>query len=412
MASLIARHRRFGSIALLCGTVVAAVLIAIASSPSGAADESKKPARSHAHAAGDGVSSMDVISEGGRTHLLTVRREREDKPPILEYRRSEDGGEKWSTPQVIARDDLPPPIGAHRGMDVQLAAAGDRVVAAWTIYSSETRFGRGKIATALSGDGGKTWRAGVNPADDGSEGDHAFLDLAADERGTFHAVWLDSRSGKKGLIYTNSSDGGASWSRNTVLDAESCECCWNTITAAGSKVLVLYRDKNPRDMAMICSDDSGMTWGKAVVVGDFKWQFDGCPHVGGGLNISPTNSQVFATVWTGKPDVLGSYALSSPDGGRTWNAPVRLGQAKAMRSDVASAGGKTVDLWDEMTDGTGAIFAATSSDHGKTWSPPARLSAVNVSATYPRILATHDGFRAFWTEAAEGQPDVWRSRKL
>lgn len=372
-----------------------------------AAETPKKKMGAHAHVAGDGVTSIDVFAERGRT----VRQKGADKPPILEYQRSEDGGGQWSEPQPIASDDLPPPVGAHRGMDVQLAAAGKHVVAAWTIYSADTRFGRGKIATAVSADGGKTWRAGPNPADDGSDGDHAFLDLAADQRGAFHAVWLDSRSGKKGLIYTNSSDGGATWSRNVILDHQSCECCWNTVTTVGDKVLVLYRDQNPRDMAMISSADGGKTWATPTAVGAFQWDFDGCPHVGGGL-AATTAGSVFATVWTGKTDVVGAYLLSSPDGGKSWNAPLRLGDANSIRSDVAAEEQQVVAVWDTMTEGKGAVFAAASSDGGKTWSPPAQISAASASATHPRVVRSGSGFCAFWTESSEGKPDAWRMHKL
>jgi len=376
----------------------------------------RKPMGAHAHTTGHGVTSMDVFAEAGRIHLLLVHHRGDDQPPALEYLRSDDGGNAWSEPQPIATNDLPPPLGAHRGMDVQLAASGQHVVAAWTIYSPDSRFGRGKIATALSNDGGKTWRAGPNPADDGSDGDHAFLDLAAGAGGVFHAVWLDSRSGKKGLIYTNSVDGGSTWSRNAILDHLSCECCWNTVTTSGDSVLVLYRDQNPRDMAMIRSNDNGKTWGDPVAVGAFGWDFDGCPHVGGGLAATAGEAAgrgaVFATVWTGKPDVVGAYLLSSPDGGRTWNPPMRLGQANSVRSDVAADGAKIAAVWDAMKDGKGAVFAATSTDGGKTWSAPATLSAVSASATYPRIVRTSAGFCAFWTESAEGKPDAWRMHKL
>jgi hypothetical protein len=42
-------------------------------------------------------------------------------------------------------------------------------------------------------------------------GDHAFVDVAADAAGTFHLVWLDARGGAgagKGLRYARSTDGG------------------------------------------------------------------------------------------------------------------------------------------------------------------------------------------------------------
>ncbi len=387
-----------------------------------------KPGPAHAKPPAEGVVSLDVYADGNQLHLLTVRRTDEASPPVAEYVRSTDGGETWSAPVSVAHPDLPPPVGARRGMDVQLVAAGEKVLAAWTIYNAEHRFGRGRIATAISADGGKSWRPGSNPADDQSEGDHAFLDLAADSQGVFHAAWLDSRSGRKGLIYAQSADGGATWSRNVVLDGESCECCWNAITTIGRRVLVLYRDKGPdrlapaeaaeprapkRDMAVIASPDGGKTWGTPVSVGDFNWQFDGCPHVGGAIAASTTGdtTRFFATVWTGKAEQSGAYVLSSAET-QVWNAPVKLGQ-NSMRSDIAiAADGRVAAVWDAMVEGKAGVFAAVSADGGKTWLPPQRLGDPAANATYPRLTATKTGFRAIWTQCVEGEPDVWRSRKL
>ena len=121
---------------------------------------------------------------------------------------------------------------------------------------------------------------------------------------------------------------------------------------------------------------------------------------------------VFATVWTGKPDVVGSYLLSSSDRGKSWNAPLRLGNANSIRSDVAADGHKIAVVWDAMTEGRGAVFAATSADGGKTWSPAAQISAATASATHPRVVKSGSGFCAFWTESTEGKPDTWRMHKL
>src|SRR3712207_7239577 len=58
--------------------------------------------------------------------------------------------------------------------------------------------------------------------------------------------------------------------------------------------LLLYRDKNPRDMALVASADAGATWGEPVRVGRFDWDFDGCPHVGGGLATAQTGAGIRA----------------------------------------------------------------------------------------------------------------------
>jgi hypothetical protein len=382
---------------------------------------------SHAHAHGDqpkksakgkrdvvrvGIESLDIAVDGSTIHLLLGDYPADTKLPVLHHVRSTDGGVTWSQP-VRADAGAPTPHIPHRGMDAQIAASNAKLVALWN--TPGTGFmGRGPMATALSADGGATWRPGPNPADDGSQGDHSFADLAADAAGNFHLVWLDARGTNKakGLRYASSRDGGQTWSKNLTLEAETCECCWNTLTTGpGGSLHSLFRDKNPRDMALVSSLDGGATWSSPVPVGKFNWDFQGCPHVGGGL--LGTDGRVHALVWTGAAGHSGAYHVHSADRGRTWSAPQRLGDADARRGDLASAGaGSLAAVWDRVADGESRVYAATSSDGGKTWSEPVPLSSPGVNAAYPRVVALAGNYRAFWTESVPGQPSAWRTAKL
>jgi hypothetical protein len=360
-----------------------------------------------------GVTSIDISADGSNLHLLVAGRTGA-RPVELHYRRSEDGGETWSVP-VRVGDGMPPPGVVHRGMDVQVAASGRRVIAVWQTPGVGF-FRSGPMAVAISEDGGRTWRAGSNPADDGSMKGQGFIDIAADTEGRFHLVWLDARSGVQGLRYARSADGGMTWSMNQTLDAETCECCWNTITTApGGTVAVLYRDKGPRDMAFVRSVDGGRTWAKPARVGEFDWDINACPHVGGGLAWVPRKNprQVHATVWTGKTGSQGIYYLTSLDGGATWDEPKQLGDSGSWHPDVAVGDGDEVAaVWDAHTERGLAIFTAASKDGGKTWTEPRRLSREGASASHPRIVWTHRGFRAFWTEWTDGLDAEWIGRRL
>ena len=122
-------------------------------------------ATTHDHSApkeaAPGVASLDVFAAGDTLHLLIATRHPE-APPKLEYLRSADAGATWSLPVRIGADQ--PPTIAKRGMDAQIAAAGERIVAVWPTAGTD-KMGRGPMATATSADGGKTWTAGPDPAD-------------------------------------------------------------------------------------------------------------------------------------------------------------------------------------------------------------------------------------------------------
>jgi Neuraminidase (sialidase) len=390
---------------------------------------------SHGGKSAVGVLSLDVCSLGPRVHLLIAERIAAGEPPVMRYLRSEDGGATWAAPVTVG-EGQPGPDAAHRGLDAQIAASGDHLLAMWTTGAT-TRFGRGPLATAISDDGGKTWTPGSNPSDDGNDpGDHAFADVVADDAGTFHAVWLDGRGeqkssdkspgsagGGKGLRYARSTDGGRSWSAVATLDAQCCECCWNSIIALpGNRVQILYRDRDPRDMALVSSTDGGKTWGKSTRVGAFDWAFTGCPHVGGALAAGDGNDAAkrFALVWTAKGgDAAGVFALASDDHGTTWSTPTQLGGPQSSRPDLARNGdGHLAAVWDAYVDDAAGhsgnrAFVARSTDDGKTWSTPTALSALDASATYPRVIPTvGGGFRVFWTEQPAGKPARWASQKV
>jgi hypothetical protein len=344
------------------------------------------------------VLSVDVYASGDTVDLLTAESVGANGNPGLWYRRSMDGGKSWSQ-SVRVGDRMPVPHRPHRSNDPQIASNGSQVVAVWGSAGRGFR-SSGPMVTALSSDGGKTWRRGPNPADDNRHDGHGFADVIARD-GRFHLTWLDSRSGAQGVRYARSDDGGASWSSNASVQGGSCECCWNTLLAGPDKALyLLFRGKGPRDMGIAMSRDDGVKWKTGGAVGAFNWQIEACPHTGGALALTGkgTSERVHAVVWTGKADQRGVHYLSSTDGGGTWNARARLGGEFAQRADLAARGAELAAVWDEAVGQGGAVFLSRSKDGGAAWSQPVRLSAESASATYPRIVTTSSNLLVVWTE--------------
>jgi hypothetical protein len=351
------------------------------------------------HAAASGVTSLDVYADRGAVHLL-IGTERDGRVR-LNYLRSDDEGRTWSEP-VRVDEGGPRPHGPVRGNDAQIAASGENLLAVWT--TAGTGFmGSGPLATAVSRDGGRTWAPAQNPADDGSTAGHGFVDAVADEDGSFHLVWLDGRSGRQGLIYARSDDGGKTWGRNRVLDPETCECCWSTLLADSGRINVLYRDKSPRDMKIVSSTDRGRTWSAPEPVDGFQWEFDGCPHVGGGLSVD-ADGRLHATAWTAREGVRGLHHYIGTPGEPRWR-PLETNWSDAARhSDLASAGRSLARVWDAQ----GAVFVAISRDSGESWSEPRRLSAKEASATHPRVVSAGKTLLVFWTELGGNGSATWR----
>ena len=391
-------RRRLGYGLVLLSIVVVAVSL-------GAAErEPSTDARSSQAGAAPPAVALDAWSQGDTVDVLWAAPRADAEGHDLFHARSLDGGRSFRTPTRIGAE-WAAVHAPHRGTDPQIAATGDLLVAVWTAPGT-SKWGTGPLAVAVSRDGGGTWSRGGNPADDHSTDGHGFIDVAADPAGGFHAVWLDGRDGDSGLRVA-SSDDGVTWQPNADVDAVTCQCCWNDLAVLGPRRLaVLYRDRDPRDMAVAVSEDAARSWQRRGVAGAFGWKVNGCPHVGGGLAALTRDGGpevLHAVVWTGVEDRAGLYDVASRDGGRRWNEPRRLGGSGARHGDLAVAAGELVAAWDEG----GAVYVSRSA--GDTpWSTPRRLTRDGARASHPLVVAAEGGALVLWTETDSGDDSTTR----
>jgi hypothetical protein len=235
-----------------------------------------------------------------------------------------------------------------------------------------------------------------------------------------HVVWLDSRNGpselkaSQGLRYAKSVDGGLSWQPNKTLDDTTCSCCWNTLkTDTDGNTFVLYRDKKPSDLTIGVIDNQ-QHWQSLNKVGAFNWDFDGCPHIGGGLDIQQTADikTLHAVVGTGHEEHLGVHYLHSEDSGLNWSQTIQLGDESALHADVAAHNdGRVTAVWDMMSEDGLAVFVSESADQGIHWTQPKQLSSAGMRASHPRAVKTENGFLAVWTES-DGQQQTLGMQRL
>ena len=381
--------------AVLCGAVATAIACQVADKAS------LHGVRRAAIGSIANIASLDLAIDGERLHALLAARLATQLKPSVMYAYSDDDGATWSTPLTLSLNDEPAPISAH-GNEVQLAVQGLDLVAVWQATGDVP--GAGPMVVAYSRDGGATWRRGANPASGDITNNQSFMDLTVDTAGQFHLVWLDDREevgNSEGLRYARSVDRGETWLAETTLDASTCTCCWNKLTAIpGAGLAVLYRDHIPHDMRLARSDDGGGRWQTLSAVGDFGWEFAGCPHCGGALAVGAEDGHplLHSIVWTGKADIAGWYFLRSSDGGASWSKPFPLGNPRSRRADLAASRRELAAIFADTAADRAALSLVRSDDAGRTWSDPVRLTDTADAARQPRVLATTRGFRAFWTE--------------
>ena len=354
------------------------------------------------------ITGFDIYVDQGNLHAVITAQAANSKQTLIGYLHSEDGGQSWSAVQNIgAAFNLP--VESKLGNDIQIASSGKRRVVIWQTTGEIP--GMGPLVTIYSNDDGQTWQRGSNPT--GAEIDQSHHDLAADVQGNFHLVWLDDReeNAYQGLRYARSADSGQHWQLSQTLDQSSCSCCWNRLLVNDQgQVNALYRDMEFRDMALAQSTNNGETWQRLSTVGEFNWKFEGCPHNGGGIS-QAKDGEIHSVIWTGAENQAGMYHLQSADNGKSWSQPQAVAAGSgAFHGDIAALDSQRVAMiWDAMGPEGSTVMLADSMDNGKLWSTPLLLSTVGISASYPRIVATKNGWLALWTEQQADKTKHWLS---
>ena len=135
-----------------------------------------------------------------------------------------------------------------------------------------------------------------------------LMNIAADKKDHFYAVWLDIRTGQHNQIYFSSLSGTTShWSKNLLAyrspDGHVCECCQPHIAVNGSEVAIMFRNwlNGSRDLYVTKSVNGGASFATAQKLGMDTWKLNGCPMDGGGITISSSN--VISTTWQRKGTV-------------------------------------------------------------------------------------------------------------
>lgn len=353
------------------------------------------------------VKAFDVYQQQQTLYLAVAAAPRTDKKQVSVYFLvSEDGGLHWSAPVNIS-NKLPFTM-ATRGNDVQIAGAGQHLLALWQVQGELP--GMGPLVAVVSADAGKTWQAAPSPAAN-LAGDQSHADALVDSAGNLHVVWLEdvAENGYQSVQYAKSVDSGMHWSVQTTLDDSSCSCCWNTlIQTPNHQLALLYRNMQPRDMRLLQSSDLGASWQAVSDVGEFKWNFDGCPHIGGGLaaSVLEDNTLLHGVVWTGAEQQAGLYYVMSANNGKTWSKPHAFG-AQASHADVTATAQQVTAIWDQRAADGIKIMLSSSPDAGVTWAEVKALSKPDSLATHPRVLSTSWGKVAMWTEKAPQLPSQW-----
>jgi hypothetical protein len=302
------------------------------------------------------------------------------------------------------------------GPDARPKIAIDRkggIALAFSIFKDKAF--NGQVLYTRSDDGGKSFAA-ARPITASNESQR-FEAIGFDNNGGLFAAWLDKRNrvparqaGKKyegaGLFFASSTDGGATYSDARMAIDNTCECCRLGLAFdPQDHPVVVFRnifEGGIRDHAVITFADAA-TPGEPRRVAVDDWQIAACPHHGPSLAIS--QSGAYHVTWFTNGKVRkGLFYAHSRDGGKTFSAPLAVGDAKRSPSRpfvLAGPHGLTM-VWKEFDGEKTTVRLMTSGDDGASWTKPKTIAETSDASDHPLLVA--DGRRTYlsWMTKADG----------
>jgi hypothetical protein len=182
--------------------------------------------------------------------------------------KSEDQGETWTEPQEIS-------AGPYAQFATPVVADDGTVYVSYELWENPIGRSGGRAFVAKSTDGGDTWTnhfvALINdlpnplPHSAFRVASYPVLDVGDD--GALHMVWSNWQSGSADIVYTRSSDGGATWNKPVKINQESVKAdqFFQWISVSGDFVHVGFVDRQYTDDALLdhsyaVSTDGGASW--------------------------------------------------------------------------------------------------------------------------------------------------------
>jgi len=366
---------------------------------------------------------------------------------------SNDSGATWSGGRLPTYPD----VLANSGDPVMAVGPGGRIYHA---YLAGTAIGFTTIAVAYSDDGGATWNGPIN-ASASLGGSASSLDkpwLAVDNmagsafRGNIYVTC--SRfvaTGQDSIVFMRSTDSGQTFSNSIALSTitaaqavafQDLQGSFISIGPAG-EIYVAWWDSRVDGIQVVKSTDGGATFSAAVTaltgIG-----FGGSFYVPGTFDVAtfgqmavdtgtgPNRGAVYVTtnVFNPAKETLDILLARSGDGGKTWDAPVRVNNNTSATSQfqpalaVATNGNVGVSFYDRRNDPNDVltdVYLAISTDGGKTFPTQQRVTTassltlpvsigyrIGYHGDYNMIVASGNNFYLSWSDDRDGtEPTVF-----
>ena len=277
--------------------------------------------------------------------------------------------------------------------------------------NSEAHFASSVLYTH-SFDGGDTWTTSqLIHTDADPDNSHGFPEAVLLPDGEVAAVWLDGRHHlDHSTLYFAKTDGKNGFGTDKQIGGPACQCCKLDMYVDQTEMLhLVYRGltgDNIRDIQHIASDDNGESFSPPARVSRDNWQIRACPH--NGPSITRTGDELYVT-WYSEGGGKGLYYATSENNGLSFSPRTKL-TSQAKHPYIASFGHSALAIWDEVYQHDQETYRRIRmhvvSDKKKT--QPEYITPLHTDAFMPYLFRTDDGeIIASWTQTSGNENELY-----
>jgi len=233
--------------------------------------------------------------------------------------------------------------------------------------------------------------------------------IAVDTRGNINVVWNDFTTGNSYILFSHSTDGGATFTVPKNVSNNAGSSVFPQIAVdSGGNINLAWEDSTPGgfDIFFSRSSDGGVTFSAPKNLS----------NIGGvGAQIAVDSSGSIDIVWVGS----GILFSRSADGGATFSPPKNVSNtgsfpgidAPTNHGNIAlDTNGNINVVWDN-TPGNFDVFFSRSTNGGLTFATPKNLSNNAGTSIFSQIAVDSSGnINVVWIDTTPGNAEVFFSR--
>jgi hypothetical protein len=239
--------------------------------------------------------------------------------------------------------------------------------------------------------------------------------IATDGASRLHVVFEGYAHDSKvpDIYYTVSTDRGLHWSYSKNLSKSDGDSHQPDIAVEKSGAVdVVWTDNssetNSPDIFFSRTTDDGRTWSNPIDVSSSPG-LSGEPAITIGANDSIHVLWADTTQGEKNKDI---FYVSSPDGGKMWNAPIDISNTPGASSDpaiAASQDGTVHAAWTDTTPGEKHPDIFYAQHKNDSWTTPYKVSDSIRVSSHPTIACSETNIFVAWSDnsRSEKSPDIW-----